>query len=226
MVSYSHTIRSFVRRNGRITSSQQRALETLWSRYGIENDNILNLKELFGREAKKHLEIGFGRGDMLLAMAKAHPEYDYLGVEVHRPGIGHLLLQLESAQLTNVRVICADVVEVLQYRLSAACLDKVYLFFPDPWPKKRHHKRRLVQPQLIALLAQRMKTGGYLHLATDWQDYAEDMLQTLETAPSFVNSITGGGFASSRLFDRPVTKFEQRGLRLGHRVWELLYQRQ
>ena len=162
----SFTIRSFVCRNGRITSSQQRALETLWPRYGITTSkNSLNLEELFGRTAAKHLEIGFGMGDTLIDMAKTHPQYDYLGVDVYRPGVGRLLLQLEAQQLTNVRVCCANVVEVLQYQLPVSSLDSVYVFFPDPWPKKRHHKRRLVQPDFVKLLAQRMKSGGYLYLA-------------------------------------------------------------
>ncbi|HEC84573.1 MAG: tRNA (guanosine(46)-N7)-methyltransferase TrmB [Candidatus Parabeggiatoa sp. nov. 2] len=213
--------RSFARRGGRITSSQKRALFTLWPRYGVELDKPLNLEELFARPAEKHLEIGFGMGDALVTMAKTHPEHDYLGIDVYNPGIGHLLLQIEAAQLTNVRVIDADVVEVLQDYLPSHSLDAVYLFFPDPWSKKRHHKRRLVQPDFVTLLAKRMKSGAYLHLATDWEDYAQQMLQVLEAAPEFVNR-AGGGFAP-RSPERPLTKFEQRGLRLGHGVWDLLY---
>ena len=222
------TIRSFVRRSGRVTLAQQRALETLWPRYGVTTSrNRLNLEELFGRTAAKHLEIGFGMGDTLIAMAKTHPEYDYLGIDVYRPGVGRLLLQLEAQQLTNVRVLCADAVEVLQYQLTASSLDSVYIFFPDPWPKKRHHKRRLVQAELVKLLAQRLKSGGYLYLATDWQDYAEQMLAVLEASPDFKNSVVTNEFAPVALpIERPLTKFEQRGLRLGNQVWNLLYQRQ
>jgi len=171
------------------------------------------------------LEIGFGRGDALVTMAKAHPEHDYLGIDVHLPGIGHLLMQIEAMQLTNVRIINADAAEVLQHHLPPDSLDAVYLFFPDPWSKKRHHKRRLVQPEFVTLLAKLIKSNGYLHLATDWEDYAQQMLQVLETTPEFINFVIDGGFAP-RPPNRPLTKFEQRGLRLGHGVWDLLYHRQ
>lgn len=224
----SFIIRSFVRRSGRVTLAQQRALDTLWPRYGVPTSQTrLDLEELFGRTAAKHLEIGFGMGDTLVNMAKTHPEDDYLGIDVYRPGVGRLLLQLEANQLSNVRVFCADAVEVLQYQLTVSSLDNVYLFFPDPWPRKRHHKRRLVQPEFIQLLAQRMKAGGYLYLATDWQDYAQQMLSVLESSPDFINSVATGEFAPSAApIERPLTKFEQRGLRLGNKVWNLLYQRQ
>lgn len=216
--------RSFVFRRGRITPSQKRALSECWPHYGVELDKLLNLDELFGREAEKHLEIGFGMGDALVTMAKMHPERDYLGIDVYRPGIGHLLLQIKLAQLTNVRVIWADAAAVLQDYLPPHSLDAVYLFFPDPWPKKRHHKRRLVQPDFVTLLANRMKSGSNLHLATDWEHYAQQMLQVLEAAPEFINRSAKGGF-SPRPAERPMTKFEQRGLRLGHSVWDLRYQR-
>ena len=217
--------RSFVRRGGRITTAQQRALDNLWSRYGVANNTSLNLDELFGRTAEKHLEIGFGKGDALLNMAKNHPEHDYLGIDVHRPGIGHLLLQIEKAELTNVRVLSADVVEVFQNCLPAQCLNVVYLFFPDPWPKKRHQKRRLIQPNFIRLLAQLMKAGGDLYLATDWEEYAQQMLEVLEDSSEFNNGIAPKTFAP-RSKERLLTRFEQRGLRLGHKVWDLLYHRQ
>jgi len=220
------TIRSFVRRSGRITIAQQRALTTLFERYGVENgNNHLDLEVLFGRNAEKHLEIGFGMGDALLEMAATHPERDYLGIDVHRPGIGHVLLQIEKQQLSNVRIICADAVEVLQQRLPSHSLATVYLFFPDPWPKKRHQKRRLIQPAFIELLAKFLKIDGYVYLATDWADYAQQMLQVLEMNPHFVNCAGSGCFAP-RPADRPLTKFEQRGQRLGHEVWDLCYQRQ
>jgi len=215
-------IHSCVRR-GRVTPGQQRALDVLWPHYGVETDKLLDLNALFGRVAEKHLEIGFGNGDALVTMAKAHPENDYLGIDMYRPGVGHLLLQLKAAELCNVRVMCADAVEILQHHLPAHSLDSVYLFFPDPWPKKRHQKRRLLQAEFVKLLGQRIKFGGYLHLATDWKAYAEQMLEVLEDAPFFVNCVAKGAFAP-RPPERPLTKFEQRGLRLGHGVWDLLYQ--
>lgn len=219
-------IRSFVRRSRRITKAQQHALDTLWPIYGVLTpEGRLNLDALFGRKAKKMMEIGFGQGDALVTMAKMHPEHDYLGVDVHRPGIGHLLRDIKAAQLTNVRVLCADAVDVLQYNLLPHCLDTVYLFFPDPWPKKRHHKRRLVQPNFVLMLTQRIKSGGCLHLATDWQNYAEQMLEILEATPELSNCVNGGGFAP-RSPERPLTRFEQRGLQLGHGVWDLQYLRQ
>jgi len=217
----TRTIRSFVCRNGRMTVAQQRAWETLWTRYGVELNEPLDLNQLFGRSAPKHLEIGFGNGEALVTMAKQHPENDYLGIEVHRPGIGHLLMAIEAAELTNVKIICADVMDVLQYRLPAQCLAVVYLFFPDPWRKKRHHKRRLVQTEFLNLLAKKMKPGGYLYIATDWQNYAQHILQLLPTTPYWKNSIENNGFAP-RLPERPLTKFEKRGIRLGHEVWDLL----
>jgi tRNA (guanine-N7-)-methyltransferase len=219
-----HAIRSFTLRRGRITVAQQRALNTLWPRYGIEINNIINLDTLFGRGAEKHLEIGFGRGDALITMATRHPEHDYLGIEVHKAGIGHLLLQIEAHQLTNIRIICADASEILQDKLPSQSLDAIYLFFPDPWHKKRHHKRRLIQPPFVNLLAQRLKSGGILHLATDWENYAQQMLQILEMTPEFRNCVEPGHFAP-RPLERFLTKFEQRGLRLGHSVWDLLFVR-
>ena len=218
-------IRSFVRRSGRITPAQQRALETLWPHYGINTDHQFNLEELFGRKAPKHLEIGFGMGEALIEMAHTHPEWDYLGVDVHWPGIGSLLMKVQAMQLLNVRVLCGDIVDILQHNLVSQSLDAIYLFFPDPWPKKRHHKRRLVQPFFIHLLTEKMNPGGLLHLATDWQDYADQMLQVLEKVPVLTNSIGKGCFAP-RPLSRPMTKFEQRGQRLGHGVWDLLYHRQ
>jgi tRNA (guanine-N7-)-methyltransferase len=225
IIDKKKTIRSFVRRRGRITVAQQRALEMLWPCYGVELNNVLNLDTLFGRTAEKHLEIGFGQGDALVTMAKAHPEQDYLGIDVYLPGIGHLLMQIETMELTNVRIINADAVDVLQHYLPPLCLDAVYLFFPDPWPKKRHHKRRLVQTEFVTLLAKRIKSNGYLHLATDWEEYAQYMLQILEQTPEFINCVAKGEFAP-RPPSRPLTKFEQRGLSLGHGVWDLLYRRE
>ncbi|MDM8565791.1 tRNA (guanosine(46)-N7)-methyltransferase TrmB [Candidatus Halobeggiatoa sp. HSG11] len=215
-------IRSFVRRSGRVTYSQRRAMEKLWPNYGIELNGELDLSTLFGRSTEKHLEIGFGNGDALIAMAESHPEHDYIGVDVYTPGIGHLLIKIEAAQLTNVKVIQADAVEVLRNNLPSSCLDAIYLFFPDPWPKKRHHKRRLIQSNFVNLLAKRIKPGGKLHLATDWENYAQHMLAVLEAEPEFINYTNG---FSQRPSERPLTKFEQRGLRLGHGIWDLLYKR-
>ncbi|MCK5876342.1 MAG: tRNA (guanosine(46)-N7)-methyltransferase TrmB [Candidatus Marithrix sp.] len=215
-------IRSFVRRSGRITDSQRKAMEQLWPRYGIEITEQLNLNTLFERSAEKHLEIGFGNGDTLVTTAESHPEHDYIGIDVYKSGIGHLLIKIETAQLTNVRVIQADAVEILRDNLPPSCLDAIYIFFPDPWPKKRHHKRRLIQADFVGLLAQRLKSGGKLHLATDWENYAQQMLAVLEASPEFVNCASG---FSKRPSERPLTKFEQRGLRLGHGVWDLLYKR-
>ena len=219
-------IRSFVRRSGRITIAQQRALDTLWPQYGIEPNgaNLIDLINLFGRVAPVHLEIGFGMGDALFDMAKQHPENDYLGIDVHLPGIGSLLLKIAHDQLTNVRLCNADAVTILQNNLSSDSLDTVYIFFPDPWPKHRHHKRRLIQHEFATLLAQRIQPGGHLYLATDWQDYAQQMLQVLDAAPEFVNTAGPGCFAV-RPAQRPLTKFEQRGQRLGHQVWDLIYRR-
>jgi tRNA (guanine-N7-)-methyltransferase len=219
------TIRSYVRREGRITQSQQRALADLWPRYGIDNaDTPLDLDALFGRAAPTVLEIGFGNGASLAQMAAAHPELDYLGIEVHRPGVGALLLLLEQHELSNVRVICADAVEVLKQRLPDASLDRVQLFFPDPWHKKRHHKRRILQPEFVTLVGRKLKPGGVFHLATDWEDYARQMLAVLSAAPGFGNLGGAEGYAP-RPASRPLTRFEARGQRLGHGVWDLLFRK-
>ncbi len=217
-----NTIRSFVRR-GRITSGQKRALDTLSSHYLIEYQaQQLNLDALFNRNAAKHVEIGFGSGDALIAMAEQYPENDYLGIDVYRSGIAKLLMQIENKQLTNIRVICANAVDVFTHCLPIESIDAVYLFFPDPWHKKRHHKRRLVQPAFIDLLASKMKSEAYLHLATDWEDYARQMLQVLDENQLVINNIGVGCFAP-RLQQRPLTKFERRGQHLGHLVWDLRY---
>jgi len=218
------TIHSFVRREGRITRAQEQALTRLWPRYGLEADACLDFDACFRRHAPRTLEIGFGNGDTLAGMAEQELAMDFIGIEVHRPGIGHLLLELERRELDNVRVICADAVQVLKNCLPDASLDRVLLFFPDPWPKKRHHKRRIVQPDFVDLLARKLQAGGILHMATDWEDYAEHMLQVMAGTASFQNC-AGPGNTSPRPAYRPVTKFEQRGLRLGHRVSDLLFER-
>jgi tRNA (guanine-N7-)-methyltransferase len=213
-----------VRREGRITRAQEQALERLWPRYGLEAGAPLDLDACFGRHAPRTLEIGFGNGASLAGMAGQEPAADFLGIEVHRPGVGHLLLAIAERELGNVRVICADAVQVLKDCLPDAALDRVLLFFPDPWPKKRHHKRRIVQPDFVELLARKLRPGGILHLATDWAHYAQHMLEVMADAASFRNR-AGPGNYSPRPDYRPVTRFEQRGLRLGHGVRDLLFER-
>ena len=216
-------IRSFVLRQGRMTVAQSRALETLLPKYGCPT-GPLDLPQLFGRDARRTLEIGFGNGDALLALAARHPEQDFLGIEVHRPGVGRLLLHLEEQQLGNVHVICEDAVQVLREQLPDAALDAVLIYFPDPWPKKRHHKRRLMQPEFVELLAAKLKAGGRLHLATDWEDYARHAREVLAASPLFHNLDPAGGCVP-RPPERPATRFEARGLKLGHAVYDLLYLR-
>ena len=213
-------IRSFVRRSGRITEAQRKALVDLMPRFGLDfSENQVDLGVVFGRTARKVLDIGFGDGEALLTAAANNPSIDYLGVEVHNPGIGHLLLLLEQAGLTNVRIIHRDVVEVLSNMLPDVCLDGVNVYFPDPWPKKRHHKRRLVQPVIASEFARVIKAGGTLHLATDWENYAEHMKQVIGSTGAFARLATEIDLV------RPPTKFERRGQRLGHSVWDLIYER-
>ncbi len=216
-------VRSFVRREGRLSRGQRRALDTLWDRYGVDaSPELLDLDKLFRRGAPRILEIGFGNGESLATMAQARSDADFLGVEVHRPGVGHLLMRIESLGLSNLRVLCVDAVEVLARQLPDTSLNRIQVFFPDPWPKHRHHKRRLIQPDFVALLARKLKPGAHLHLATDWEAYALHMLAVLEAAEGFVN--TASKFAERPDY-RPLTKFERRGLSLGHAVWDLLFQR-
>jgi tRNA (guanine-N7-)-methyltransferase len=216
-------IRSFVLRQGRVSNAQRRAHEILMPKYGIPfAENPLDLDQMFGRSAPRFLEIGFGMGETTAAIAQAHPQYDYLAIEVHTPGVGSLLKQLEALGLTNVRIVQHDVVEVLQQMLPSDCLDGVHIFFPDPWPKARHHKRRLIQPEFIALLGEHLKHGGYIHAATDWENYAGQILEVLSNEPQLAN--TAVDYAPRPEY-RPLTKFEQRGLRLGHGVWDLVFQK-
>ena len=216
-------IRSYVLRAGRVGSGQARALAEVGPRCLLSyQPAVCNLDAAFGRAAPKVLEIGFGMGEGLAETAAAHPESDYLGVEVHTPGVGALLKQIGERGLANVRVIQHDAVEVLENMIAPASLAGVRIFFPDPWHKKRHHKRRLIQPPLVALLASRLASGGYLHLATDWQDYAEQMLAVLSAEPLLQNTVAD---YAPRPDTRPLTKFEQRGMRLGHGVWDLLFRR-
>ncbi len=219
-------IRSYVLREGRLTAGQQRAFATRWPRWGLEYDPTpLDLAELFGNRRPVFLEIGFGNGEGLAEMARCHPERNYLGIEVHRPGVGHLLIRLEQDGSENVRLIRHDAVEVVQRMLPSAALSGVYLLFPDPWHKKRHHKRRIVQCAFVAELARVIRPGGFLHLATDWQDYAEHMLKTFEKQSEHFTNQAGPGNYCPRPLKRPHTKFEQRGERLGHDVWDLIFTR-
>ena len=219
-------VRSFVRRERRFSLEQQRALDELMPRFGLDaGDAVIDLDKAFDRAGECHLEIGFGNGASLLAMAQANPDNNYLGIEVHRPGVCNVLLQIEQLAIKNVRVINADAVEVLNHNLADNSLDAVYIFFPDPWHKTRHHKRRLVQADFVNLLHRKLRPGGLLHLATDWEDYARHMLAVMNQVSGFTNQAADGKF-SERPGYRLLTKFEQRGLRLGHGVWDLLFRKQ
>ncbi len=223
-----NAIHSFVRRSGRITQSQRQALEQLWDAYVLAENQAIDWNSAFPREGiqqtQRHLDIGFGMGETLWTMAQTHPEHDYLGIEVHKAGVGRVLSQLEKCEIRNVRVCCDDAIRVLSEQLPVHSLDVVYIYFPDPWPKKRHHKRRLIQPEFVKLLAQVLKPDAYLYLATDWQHYAMQMLNVLDHSEHFVN-LSGTGEFAPRHPERPLTKFERRGQRLGHPVWDLAYQR-
>ena len=219
---FMRPVRSFVLRQGRLTKGQQHALETVWPIYGIERgDSQLDMIRLFGNSAPVTLEIGFGDGVSLASMAENAPEQNFIGIEVHRPGVGRLLHLIEEKGLKNVRVMDDDAVQIIKQRIPEKSLDRVQLFFPDPWHKKRHNKRRIVQPEFVSLIASRLKSGGIFHLATDWEPYAEHMAEVMEASSEF-RSITDSPF-SPRPAERPTTKFEKRGLRLGHGVWDLLY---
>jgi tRNA (guanine-N7-)-methyltransferase len=226
-VEHPRTIRSFVTRAGRITEAQQRALEDCWPRYGVEFDGTktLDLDALFGRRAPRVVEIGFGNGENLAALAAAHPQTDYLGIEVHRAGVGRLMLAAQAAQLTNVRIICHDAVEVLEHQLPRESLDEMLILFPDPWHKKRHHKRRLIQAPFVELAVSRLKSGGLLRLATDWEPYAVQMLEVLSANPMLANLSPERGYIEKPA-ERITTRFEKRGQRLGHGVWDLAFRRQ
>ena len=221
-----HHIRSFVRRDGRITKGQQNAINTLWGCYGIDlkGGRVLDFEVIFARKAAVWLEIGFGNGEALIAMAKAFPDVNFLGIDVYRPGIGHLLRLASANELYNIRVVCDDVMQLLKHHIKPQTLDRVLLFFPDPWPKKRHHKRRLVRPDLARLMYMVLRPGGSFHMATDWENYALYALDVMTQQGGFVNKAEQNGFAERPDY-RPLTKFEQRGRRLGHDVWDLLFQR-
>ncbi len=218
-------IRSYVLRQGRLTPGQERAFETLWPRFGVAfTGKPLNLPTLFGNDHPVYLEIGFGNGDSLAQMAATDPDSNYLGIEVHRPGVGHLLLKIEELGLSNLCVLRHDAVEVISKGIGDGALEGAFLFFPDPWHKKRHHKRRILQPAFVRELARVIHPGGRFHAATDWEAYAEHMMQVLSESPDFENR-AGPGNYTGRPGYRPLTKFEQRGQRLGHGVWDLIFQR-
>jgi tRNA (guanine-N7-)-methyltransferase len=218
-------VRSFVLRAGRMTDGQQRALETLWPRFGLDYAAApCDLDALFGREAPRVLEIGFGNGANLIQMAVQQPATDFLGVEVHRPGVGRALLDIERLALQNVRLSNHDAVEVIAEQLPEGCLDEVLVLFPDPWHKKRHHKRRLLNEAFVALVATRLKPGGVLRAATDWEPYAIAMLEVLAGCAQLQNTAAEGGYVP-RPDSRQPTRFERRGERLGHGVWDLAFRR-
>jgi tRNA (guanine-N7-)-methyltransferase len=216
-------IRSFVLRAGRMTPAQERALTELWPAYGVDlGAGPLDLEAIFGRRAPRSLEIGFGVGEVIGSLAEHHPNNDYLGIEVHRPGVGRLLLRAAEAKVRNLRVICHDAVEVLREHLPNDSFDEILVFFPDPWHKKRHHKRRLIDALFVAALAAKLRPDGVLRLATDWQAYAEQMLAVCNADPHLVSLSPEGTYVARPQF-RPPTRFERRGERLGHGVWDLAY---
>lgn len=221
---YRRTVKSFVLRAGRTTPGQLKALEQHWPRYGLSlAQGSLDIQAAFGNDHPVIVEIGFGMGSSLLQMAQTNPQQNYIGIEVHQAGVGRLLNAAAQAQLENLRIYQDDAVAVLDQCIADQSLAGIQLFFPDPWPKKKHHKRRIVQPNFIALMHRKLKPGGFLHMATDWQPYAEHMMQVMLAAPGFINQYNNGQYASERPNQRPLTKFEQRGTRLGHGVWDLYF---
>jgi tRNA (guanine-N7-)-methyltransferase len=223
--TFPHRIRSFIRRQGRITQGQQLALDNHWDRYCLDPNIDYDLNQVFGRVAPLIVEIGFGSGDSLAKMAVANPDKDYIGIEVHKPGVGHLMLVLDQQSLSNVRIYCHDAIDIIEHKIADNSLDGVHLFFPDPWPKNKHHKRRIVRASFVDLLARKLKPGGYFHAATDWQNYAENMLDVLSQGAGFSNT-SGSNDYCERPEYRPLTRFEQRGMRLGHGVRDLIFRKE
>jgi tRNA (guanine-N7-)-methyltransferase len=218
-------VRSFVLREGRLTKGQQQALEQLWPRYGLERrTGMIDPATLFGTPRPLVFEIGYGMGQSLADMATAAPDSGFIGVEVHRPGVGALLMAIEQQQLGNLRSYCDDAVDVLTHCIPDGSLARVQLYFPDPWHKKKHHKRRIVQPAFVELVRSKLQAGGVFHLATDWENYAEHMMEVMSAAPGWHNPSGDGQFAPRPAW-RPETKFERRGARLGHGVWDLLFEK-
>jgi tRNA (guanine-N7-)-methyltransferase len=218
------TIKSFVLRAGRMTAGQQNAFDRNWAQMGLEqSDGMLNYAAIFGRQAPVVVEIGFGMGQSLADMARAEPDKDFIGIEVHRPGVGKLMLLAEEAGITNLKVYCDDAVEVLKNCIEDGSLERMQLYFPDPWHKKKHNKRRIVQATFVQQVRQKLALGSVFHMATDWQPYAEQMLEVMSEANGYSNAAES---YASRPDWRPVTKFERRGERLGHGVWDLLFKRE
>ncbi|HEC12740.1 MAG TPA: tRNA (guanosine(46)-N7)-methyltransferase TrmB [Acidiferrobacteraceae bacterium] len=218
-------IRSFVRREGRMTDAQRRALDELWPHYGVDlGEGELDFVAVLGRSAPVIMEIGFGNGESLVQMALAQPGNNYLGVEVHRPGIGRMLGRIKELGLNNLKVVCGDATEVLKTHVAKDALDGVHIFFPDPWPKKRHHKRRLLQANFIRLVERALKPGGRLHIATDWQEYADHIVELMASIQGFEN-VAGKEIYSPRPDYRPLTKYEARGERLGHAVHDIVFKK-
>ena len=223
MPQQHNVIRSFVLRQGRVSNAQRRAYEGLLPKYGVPyTKGLLNFEIVYGREAPRYLEIGSGMGETTVSIARSHPQNDYLAIEVYTPGVGSLLKQIEEFKLTNLRIVQHDAVEVVNNMFPQEYLDGIHIFFPDPWPKLRHHKRRLIQPEFISLLCKRLKLGGYIHVATDWNNYADQILEVMSNELSLIN--TARDFVQRPEY-RPLTKFEQRGLRLGHKVWDLVFKK-
>jgi len=219
------TIHSFVKREGRLTTGQQQAIDTQWSEFGVDySAEQININEIFKRDAITILEIGFGNGESLWQMAQACPEKNYFGIEVHRPGVGHLLRLVESSDCKNIRVSNHDAIDVLQKQIADSSIDRVQLFFPDPWHKKKHNKRRIVQENFLIEVARILKPNGIFHLATDWEHYAKQMLSTLNASELF-NNLSADNAYIEKPVERPTTKFEKRGQKLGHGVWDLLFQK-
>lgn len=222
---YISKVRSFVKREGRLTNGQAKALETYWPTMGVEfQESMLDMTALFGRDAPVVLEIGFGMGKSLVEMAAQSPELNFLGIEVHRPGVGACLADAGERNLSNLRVMEYDAVEVFKKMIPDGALTRVQLYFPDPWHKKRHHKRRIVQPEFVEMVRQKLTIGGKFHMATDWEPYAEHMADVMNAAPGYTNTADTGNYVPRPDY-RPTTKFEVRGQKLGHGVWDLIYQR-
>jgi len=219
------TIKSFVLRQGRLTSAQQNALENYWQDYGIDfSEQLLDFETLFNNDNETIVEIGFGNGDSLLQQAINQPQHNFIGIEVHGPGVGHLIHNTKEQDVHNIKVIRHDAIDVLTHQIADNSIQQLQLFFPDPWHKKRHHKRRIIKPAFIELIGQKLKTGGFFHMATDWQHYARQMLLEMDQAEAFRNTAGTGNYSQTR-GARCETKFERRGLKLGHGVWDLIYEK-
>jgi tRNA (guanine-N7-)-methyltransferase len=217
-------IRSFIRRQGRATAGQKQALQFHWDKFCLSSELDFDLVRAFDRQAPLIVEIGFGNGSSLADMAESNPDRNYLGIEVHRPGVGHLLMLLAQRNINNVRIFHHDAIEILEQKIPDNSLAAIHLFFPDPWQKRRHHKRRIVRPGFVELLNKKLMTGGYFHAATDWENYAMEMLKTLSGGQGLSNTSPSNDFCQRPDY-RPMTKFEKRGIGLGHGVWDLIFQK-